>query len=73
MDLGSALGTDISNAIRVVDKCFAGGGLPSCICNILLAIRPAWIDNLPSPQSKCSGANIFGLLTSKILEMCAAP
>ena len=68
-DLGSALGTDISNALRVVGKCLGGGGLSSCICNILIAIKPAWIDNLPNPQQRCSGGNVFGLLASKILEM----
>lgn len=63
-----ALSIDIGNAVRVVGKCFAGG-FAGCVCNILLALKPAWIDQLPSPQSRCSGGNIFGLLVSKILEM----
>jgi hypothetical protein len=70
MDTIEALSIDIGNAVRVVQKCFAGG-FTGCICNILLAIKPSWIDVLPSPQQRCSGGNIFGLLASKILEMCA--
>ena len=39
------------------------------VCNIILALKPAWIDFLPTPQERCSGGNIFGLLANKILEL----
>lgn len=45
------------------------GGFGGCVCNIILALKPAWIDFLPTPQERCSGGNVFGLLASKILEM----
>jgi len=70
-DTIEALSIDIGNAVRVVGKCFAGG-FAGCLCNILLAMKPVWIDQLPSPQERCSGGNVFGLLVSKILEMYAA-
>jgi hypothetical protein len=70
-DTIEALSIDIGNAVRVVGKCLAGG-FTGCTCNILLAMKPVWIDQLPSPQERCSGGNVFGLLVSKILEMYAA-
>jgi len=68
-DTLEALSIDVGNAARVVSKCIAGGGIGGCVCNIILALKPAWIDALPSPQERCSGGNVFGLLASKILEM----
>lgn len=44
-------------------------GFGGCICNIFVMLKPAWIDVLPSPQERCAGGNIFGLLASKILEL----
>jgi hypothetical protein len=44
-------------------------GLGGCICNVFVMLKPAWIDVLPSPQERCAGGNIFGLLASKILEL----
>ena len=67
-DTIEALSIDIGNAVRVVGKCLAGG-FTGCVCNILLAMKPVWIDQLPSPQERCSGGKVFGLLVSKILEM----
>jgi hypothetical protein len=63
-----ALAIDVGNAVRLIDKCFSGG-LAGCVCNVMLALKPAWIDFLPSPQERCSGGNIFGLLANKILEL----
>lgn len=63
-----ALAVDVGNAVRLTEKCFTGG-LAGCICNILLSLKPAWIDTLPSPQERCQGGNIFGLLATKILEL----
>ena len=63
-----ALAIDIGNAVRIGEKCFVGG-MAGCVCNVLLALKPVWIDLLPTPQERCSGGNIFGLLASKILEM----
>ena len=63
-----ALSIDVGNAVRLIDKCFAGG-FAGCVCNVMLALKPAWIDFLPTPQERCSGGNIFGLLANKILEM----
>jgi hypothetical protein len=68
-DTIEAVSIDVGNAVRVVSKCLGGGGITGCVCNILLALRPAWIDNLPSPQERCEGGNIFGLLASKILQL----
>ena len=68
-DAISALTQDISSAVRIASKCIGDTGLGGCICNIFLALKPAWIDVLPSPKEKCSGGNIFGLLASKILEL----
>ena len=63
-----ALAIDVGNAVTLIDKCFAGG-FGGCVCNVILALKPAWIDFLPSPQERCSGGNIFGLLANKILEL----
>ena len=63
-----ALAVDVGNAVRLTEKCFTGG-LGGCVCNILLSLKPAWIDTLPSPQERCEGGNIFGLLATKILEL----
>lgn len=63
-----ALAIDVGNAVRLTEKCFAGG-FGGCVCNILLALKPAWIDFLPTPQERCSGGNVFGLLAKKILEL----
>lgn len=63
-----SLSIDIGNAVRLIDKCFAGG-FAGCVCNIILSLKPAWIDFLPTPQERCSGGNVFGLLAGKILEM----
>ena len=62
-----ALAIDVGNAVRLIDKCFAGG-FGGCVCNIILALAGS-IDFLPTPQERCSGGNIFGLLASKILEL----
>ena len=68
-DAISALTQDISSAIRIASKCIGDSGFGGCICNIFLALKPAWIDVLPSPQERCEGGNIFGLLANKILEL----
>ena len=58
-DTLEALSIDVGNAARVVSKCIAGGGIGGCVCNIILALKPAWIDALPSPQERCSGGALF--------------
>jgi len=63
-----ALAIDVGNAVRLIDKCFAGG-FGGCVCNVMLSLKPAWIDFLPTPKERCIGGNIFGLLANKILEM----
>ena len=65
----SALTQDIANAVRIASKCMGDSGFGGCICNIFVMLKPAWIDVLPSPQERCAGGNIFGLLASKILEL----
>tara|TARA_B110000858_G_C17526504_1_gene347208 strand:+ start:64 stop:411 length:348 start_codon:yes stop_codon:yes gene_type:complete len=64
-----ALTQDISTAFRIASFCLGDAGLMGCVCNIFQFLRPAWLDNLPSPQSKCEGGNVFGLIAKKILEM----
>ena len=64
-----ALTQDVSTAIRVASYCLGDGGLSGCVCNIFQLLRPAWLDNLPSPQQKCSGGNVFGLIAKKIIEL----
>jgi hypothetical protein len=68
LQVREAFAIDIGNAVRLIFQCFASG-LGGCVCNIFLALKPAWIDFLPSPQERCSGGNIFGLLANKILEL----
>jgi hypothetical protein len=34
-------------------------------------MKPAWIDNLPDPEKKCTGGDVFNLLTSKITGECS--
>jgi hypothetical protein len=69
-DTIEAVSVDIANAVRVLTKCLSNGPV-GCICNILMVLKPAWIDILPTPQERCAGGNIFGLLANKILEMYA--
>ena len=64
-----ALTTDVASAIRVASYCLGDGGLGGCVCNIFQMLRPAWLDNLPSPQQKCAGGNVFGLIALKIVEL----
>lgn len=68
MDGVQSLSIDVGNAVRLTEKCFSGG-FGGCVCNVILALKPAWIDFLPSPQERCSGGNIFGVLAKKILEL----
>lgn len=65
----AAVTQDVANAIRIASKCMGDSGLGGCLCNLLIMLKPAWIDVLPSPQERCQGGNIFGLLASKILEL----
>ena len=46
-------------------------GFGACLCNIILLLKPPWINNLPTPQQKCKGGNIFGLLVKKIVQLIA--
>ena len=64
-----ALTHDVANAIDVASSCLGDAGLSGCVCNIFQFLRPAWLDNLPSPQQKCSGGNVFGLISTKIIEL----
>ena len=64
-----ALTQDVAIAIRIASYCLGDGGLGGCVCNILSMLRPAWLDNLPSPQQKCAGGNVFGLIALKIVEL----
>lgn len=68
MDGIQALQVDVGNAYRLISQCFAGG-LAGCVCNVILALKPAWVDLLPTPQERCEGGQIFGLLANKILEL----
>ena len=62
-----ALAIDVGNAVRLIDKCFAGGFGGVCATS---SSHSAGLDRLPAdPQERCSGGNIFGLLASKILEL----
>ena len=67
MDTVQALSADINTAISIAKMCLGGTGLQACLCNIISQIKPQWINNLESPQQRCQGGNIFGLLVKKIL------
>ena len=67
-----ALTQDVASAIRVASYCLGDGGLGGCVCNIFQMLRPAWLDNLPSPQQKCAGGNVFGLIALKIIELATS-
>jgi len=60
---------DLTIAIRLFLSCFGPSGPAACVCNILMLMRPAWVDNLPTDQMKCQGGNIFGLIVGKITDI----
>jgi hypothetical protein len=64
-----ALTHDVANAINVASYCLGDAGLEGCVCNIFQFLRPAWLDNLPSPQQKCAAGNVFGLIAKKVMEL----
>ena len=39
------------------------------MCNVLILMKPAWIDNLPTEQMKCKGGDVFGLIVDQITEL----
>jgi hypothetical protein len=55
-DTIDALSSDIATALRVANTCFGDLGFGACLCNLLLLLKPAWMDNLPTPQMQCKGA-----------------
>lgn len=71
MDTVQALAADINTALKITRICLGELGFGGCICNVFMMLKPAWINNLPSPQHKCKGGNIFGLLVSKIVQLYA--
>ena len=71
VDTISALNADISTALKIARVCLGELGFGACICNVFLLLKPAWINNLPSPQERCQGGNIFGLLVTKIVQLIA--
>lgn len=32
-------------------------------------MKPAWLDNLPDPEKRCTGGDVFNLLVSKITDL----
>lgn len=64
-----ALTQDVASAVRVASYCLGDAGLGGCVCNIFQFLRPAWLDNLPSPQQKCAAGNVFGLIAKKVTEL----
>ena len=71
MDTIQAVRNDISTTVKIAKVCFGELGFGACLCNIFLVLKPAWMDNLPTPQMRCSGGDIFGLLVNKILVLIA--
>ena len=55
-DTIDALASDIGTALRIANTCFGDLGFKACLCNLLLLLKPAWMDNLPTPQMRCEGA-----------------
>ena len=56
---------DVSSALQLAAIC-AGGGATACICQILMMIKPAWIDNLPDEIQECSVADLMMLILDKV-------
>ena len=71
MDSIEALSADINTALKIARVCFSELGFKACICNVVNMLKPAWINNLPSPQERCKGGNIFGLLVRRIVQLIA--
>ena len=68
-DFVQAFFHDLMVALRLFLSCFGPGGPAACVCNILMLMKPAWVNNLPTNQAKCKGGNIFGLLVDKITDV----
>jgi len=71
MDAIESLSADISTAVNIARICFGDLGMAGCLCNIVLSMKPNWINNLPAgdERAKCKGSNIFTLIGNKIIQM----
>jgi hypothetical protein len=68
-DAVDALRTDIYTTLRLFLTCFGPGGPVACVCNIMMLMKPAWINNLPTEEMKCKAGDVFGLIVDQITEL----
>jgi hypothetical protein len=65
VELISAIRHDIISTLRLVAICVNPA---ACACQVLMMLKPAWIDNLESPVEKCSSASdVMVLIMDRIL------
>ena len=66
VDLVSAVRDDIISVIRLVTVC--AQSVSACACQVLMLLKPSWIDNLQSPVEKCASASdVISLIMDRIL------
>ena len=66
VDLFSALHTDILTALRLAAICV---NPVACACQVMLMMKPSWMDALPNEVRQCKGSDIFSLIADKIMSM----
>ena len=65
VELIGAIRHDIISTLRLVAICLNPA---ACACQVLMMLKPAWIDNLESPVEKCSSASdVMVLIMDRIL------
>ena len=68
-DAVEALAVDIATTVRLFLTCVGPGGPAACVCQIMMLLKPAWVENLPTNKMKCKGGDIFGLIVGKITDV----
>lgn len=63
-DAVHALRTDIAMLVRLAYIC---RNPVACVCQVLMLLKPAWMDNLDSEVTKCSAGDIVKLLVDTIM------
>lgn len=64
-DLSIAIQADIVSAMRLAAICV---NPTACVCQTLMMLRPAWLDNLQRPAEKCTSASdVMSLIMDRIM------
>lgn len=68
VDFTRAFKHDVATAIELARICLGPNGFQMCVCNVFMLLKPAWMDNLQDPISRCqSGSDVFLLIMDRIL------